>query len=427
MRKKDKKYSWIIGEDPPDLDEHSHTKHLIVADYLQRYVEVYMSNATIERLPLTIVDGFSGGGKYKSFDSEEITDGSPFLMLKSIREAEALINVGRRKPRFIDAEYHFIEKDKPHLDYLRHEVSASEFSHLIQESRINFYEEDFGTAGNRIVNHIITRKKGKRALFILDQYSYKDVPFSLVNKIFQQTNGEIILTFNFDNLQSFISDNSVNRKALENINLAQYIDWKRLNIYKEAGMWKEAIQEQLAGAIYRASGAKHMTLFFIKPKKGWCYWLVHLSKVYKARDVMMDLHWKHSNTSSEFEHFLGDGIFSLGFKATNVAGQDVFDFGDDFNFGDEAKERCINNLSEQIPKILYDSKKIEMPFSELTDQIGSNTAASSAEIKQSLQKSIDNKELLIIPRAGKGKPRRSALQISGNDIVRYNQTQIIFT
>lgn len=41
MSTKNKKYEWEIGSDIPTLDEHSHTKHLIIADYLKRYVEVY--------------------------------------------------------------------------------------------------------------------------------------------------------------------------------------------------------------------------------------------------------------------------------------------------------------------------------------------------------------------------------------------------
>lgn len=113
MSHKNKKYDWEIGSELPQLDEHSETKHLIIADYLKRYVEVYMANATIERLPLTVVDGFAGGGKYRAFNRNETTDGSPFLILKSIQEAEALLNIGRRKPRSIDAEYHFIEKMLP--------------------------------------------------------------------------------------------------------------------------------------------------------------------------------------------------------------------------------------------------------------------------------------------------------------------------
>jgi three-Cys-motif partner protein len=419
---KNKKYDWEIGSELPQLDEHSETKHLIIADYLKRYVEVYMASATIERLPLTVVDGFAGGGKYRAFNRNETTDGSPFLILKSIQEAEALLNIGRRKPRSIDAEYHFIEKDAPHLDFLRQELHLSEFAHLL-DSKIHLYNKKFDQVATDVIKRIQQRNKGMRAIFILDQYAYKDVPFSIIRNIFSSTASEVILTFNFDTLQSFLAENSTNKKALENINLSQYIDWNRLALFKEAGMWQHAIQEQLANAILKGSGANHMTLFFIKPKKGWCYWLVHLSQKFIARDVMMSLHWKHSNTSAGFEHHLGEGIFTLGYQATQTAGQITLDFGEAFDFGSKAKERCIERLSESIPRLL-DNCNVQMPFSQLTDNIGSLTPASTIEIKAALQSSIDNKELMIVTKDGG--TRRSANQIGPSDILKYNQKQLFF-
>lgn len=422
MSNKNKKYDWEIGSELPQLDEHSETKHLIIADYLKRYVEVYMANAMIERLPLTIVDGFAGGGKYRAFNRDETTDGSPFLILKSIKEAEALLNIGRRKPRHIEAEYHFIEKDKPHLDFLKQELHLSEFAHLLS-SQIQLYNGKFDRVAPDIINRIQQRNKGTRAIFILDQYAYKDVPFNIIRNIFSTTTSEVILTFNFDTLQSFLAENSTNKKALENINLSQFIDWNRLALFKEAGMWQHAIQEQLANAILKGSGANHMTLFFIKPKKGWCYWLVHLSQKFIARDVMMSLHWKHSNTSAGFEHHLGEGMFRLGYQATQTAGQNTLNFGEVFDFGSRARERCIERLSEAIPKLLDDCK-VHMPFSQLTDNIGSLTPASATEIKAALQSSIDNKELIILTKDGG--IRRSANQVGSSDILKYNQKQLFF-
>jgi three-Cys-motif partner protein len=419
---KNNKYAWKIGNSLPTLDEHSETKHLIISDYLKRYVEVYMANATIETLPLTIIDGFAGGGKYRHFDNNETVDGSPFLILKSIQEAEVKINIDRRKPRYIDAHYHFIEEQKAHIEYLEHELRLSEFQHLLP-ANITLNKGKFENIAPTIIDQIWQRQKSMRALFILDQYAYKDVPFPIIRDIFSKTNSEIILTFNFDTLQGFLSENSTNRIALEKIGLAQYIDWKRLALFKEAGRWQEAIQEQLANAILQGSGAKHMTLFFIKPKKGWRYWLVHLSKVYRARDVMMGLHWKHANASAGFEHYLGDGgIFSLGFQATQTAGQHRIDFGEVFDFGTSAKDRCIEKLSQNIPKLLCDNH-IDLPFSQLTDKIGSLTPASGMEIRAALQSSINNKEIIVLSQ--KGGVRRSANQIHDTDILHYHQQQLL--
>lgn len=419
--KNNDKYAWRIGSEIPHLDEHSETKHMIIADYLKRYVEVYMSNANIERLPITIVDGFSGGGRYRGFNTTEVVDGSPFLILKSLREAEVKLNINRKKPRYVDAEYHFIEKLKPHHDFLQQELLCSEFRHLLDSKKITLYNNTFCAVANDIIEAMQNRKRVARAIFILDQYAYRDVPFNIIHQLLTTTNSEVILTFNFDSLQGFLSEESTNRKALEKIGLAQYIDWRRLQIFKEANKWQEAIQEQLAHAIYQASGAKHMTLFFVKPLNGWTYWLVHLTRLYRARDVMMDLHWRYANTSKGFEHFLGDGLFRLGFQATTIPGQQAIDFGEKFDFGSEARIRCINRLAEAVPKIIFDSSG-GILYQDLVDRIGSLTPASGQEIKSAIQLSLDQRELQII--TPEGKQPGTAKKLKGSDTLKYLQKQL---
>ena len=415
------KYAWHIGSDIPSLDEHSETKHMIIADYLKRYVEVYMSNANIERLPLTIIDGFSGGGRYRGFNTTEVVDGSPFLILKSLREAEAKLNFNRKKPRFIDAEYHFIEKLKPHYDFLEHELQCSEFKHLLDNKKVTLYHNTFAAVAQKIITTMQNRRRAMRGIFILDQYAYKDVPFPIIQQLLTTTNSEVILTFNFDSLQGFLSEESTNRKALEKIGLAQHIDWQRLQMFKEANKWQEAIQEQLAHAIYQASGAKHMTLFFVKPLNGWTYWLVHLTRLYRARDVMMDLHWRYANTSKGFEHFLGDGLFRLGFQATTIPGQHTIDFGEKFDFGAEARNRCINRLAEAVPQLIFNCNE-GILFQDLVDRIGSLTPASGQEIKSAIQISLDQREIQII--TPEGKRPGTARQLKMADTLKYLQKQL---
>ncbi len=77
MSKKDK-YQWEIGRSLPDLDEHSQIKHSLITDYIKCYIEVYMSKATVESLPLTIVNGFAGGGCYNNIITGTEVKGSPF-------------------------------------------------------------------------------------------------------------------------------------------------------------------------------------------------------------------------------------------------------------------------------------------------------------------------------------------------------------
>ncbi len=416
MKPGKKKYIWEIGAPPPVLDEHSKTKHLIVKEYLQRYAEVYMSLARIEKLPISLVDGFSGGGTYTDALSLDLTAGSPFVILNAIREATLKLNINRNKPRLIDADYYFIDNAAKHVDYLKNELLKSDYANLVN-NKIFLINKAFNVAACDVINQIKARNRAQRCLFLLDQYAYKDVPFRIVRQILTELkNSEVILTFSLDSLKIYLSDTATGRKALDNIDLSQFISWERLNTFKEAGKWEAGIQEQLANAIHLASGAPHITIFFITPKKGLTYWLIHLSKVYRARDVMMDLHWKHSN--STFSHFLNEGIFSLGYQAFQTPGQFSLDLVSDFNFSDKAEERCVLALSEDIPKLVCDTTG-SIQFSQLVDKMGSHTPASERHIKNALQRSLDEKEIIV----GKadGGYRRSASQIKGTDEISYCQ------
>ncbi|MEQ8261726.1 MAG: three-Cys-motif partner protein TcmP [Alcanivorax sp.] len=419
--KKKDKYRWYPGGQLPDLDEHSQAKHRIIADYIQRYVEVYMSNTSIVRFPLSIVDGFSGGGKYRDVLGNQIVDGSPFVIMNAVDEVETRINEGRIKPRKVDANYYFIDQEKEHTEFLKEEIKKTKHKEKLGKS-IFLKNDIFARAAPEIVAKISLRNRAQRCLFILDQYAYKDVPFNTVNHILSTLKGsEVILTFNVNSVLNYISDRSENRKALENIHLASYIDWKRIASLKEAGHWQKAVQEQLASAIFQASGARHITLFFITPKEGLTYWLVHLSKVYRARDVMMGLHWKHSNAS--FSHHLAEGIFSLGYTATQTPGQAELDLACEFDFGLEAERRCINRLSEDIPKLVHGCDK-PILLKELLDAIGSNTPAAESQIREALTNAVRSKEILIATPVGKY--RRSAKQARDEDIIRYCQQPIRF-
>jgi len=135
-----KKYIWGPGEPLPILDEHSETKHLIVSEYIKRYITTLMSDARIDRLEFTLVDAFAGGGAYSSALSNQIVDGSPIHMLKAVKEAEALLNIDRKKPRKVNAEYHFVERDRSSLNFLKNLVSETEFGIKTDES-IFFYQK----------------------------------------------------------------------------------------------------------------------------------------------------------------------------------------------------------------------------------------------------------------------------------------------
>ena len=105
-----KHYDW--GNGPAELDPHSVTKHDVLAGYIRRYLEQRTLNARgRERLKITLVDGFCGGGLYKIRGNDKLVHGSPLRMLAAVEEARVLINQARTKPIELDAQYVFIDKD----------------------------------------------------------------------------------------------------------------------------------------------------------------------------------------------------------------------------------------------------------------------------------------------------------------------------
>lgn len=421
MASKKNKYPWEIGLPPPPLDEHSAVKHDITSEYIRRYIFTVLGFIGPTELKLTIVDGFSGGGRYRDEFKGLIVPGSPFIILDAIKEAEAHLNNIFNQPKKIDAEYHFVESNRDYFNYLVNEINISEYSHLVQ-SKLFLHQNQFHLIAQTIINRIIKRNRAQRSIFILDQFGYKDVPFNLIQNIIQNINkSEVILTFSFKSLQSFLSDNLSSQTALKNIGLYQYIDWNRLEELKNNGLWQHAVQEQLSYAIKKASGAKHMTLFFFEPKKGWAYWLVHLSKEYKARSVMMDIHWNNANTdnSSKFNHALGDGLFALGYKAQKIAKQAAFDFPDLMQFDEHGEHRCIDALTNDLPQFIFEHGPIL--FKDLLNTISDLTAATESSIRKALQPAMDCSKVEV-KIDNTGNLRRRAKNIKYTDTLYYKQS-----
>lgn len=119
----DYKYLWRVGTPPPLLDRHSQTKHVIVEEYVRRYVMTLMAPAHIPELRLSIIDGCCGGGCYQT-EEGGIADGSPVLMMRAVREARAQLNLDRRLPRNINVEYSFVDVLSDTTDYLRYWLNA---------------------------------------------------------------------------------------------------------------------------------------------------------------------------------------------------------------------------------------------------------------------------------------------------------------
>jgi three-Cys-motif partner protein len=424
LSKTSEKWEWVIGQPPPPLDPHSKVKHQVVADYLRQYVSVLMANEKIPSLKLTLVDGFSGGGLYT--DGPATAYGSPLLMLKTIQEAEALLNVNRSVvQRKVDAQYHFVEVEKNTCEYLKHILTGEGYSERIGRD-IALYHNDFEDVGKNIVASAANRKGGQRALFLLDQYSYDKIKLQTVQHILSNLQGaEIILTFNFDSLLSFLTDSDKFHKITRKIGLEQYINWHGYAALKSQGRWREMIQRQLAYGIWKASGARFMTLFFVTPlgDTPWSYWLVHLSNSYKANDVMKGVHWQYGNS---FGHSLEPGLFQIGYQANqdeSVTGQGGFEFSTPAAFDGKLLAASVEALQERLPRIIYNQSE-GTSFGSIMEGIANQTNATADIVRNALHQSILTKDIQAVSSTGIFRTKGSSIHQS--DIIMPNKQKSIF-
>ncbi len=428
MVKRDDKYSWHIGSRPPPIDPHSLVKHQIVRSYLERYIQVLMSNVLIEKLTLSVVDGFAGGGEYAAESGRDFHDGSPLIALKTVAEQQIALNVGRQKPRYVDAKYYFVEKDRGNFAYLSQLVGARFEAGRVGRD-IELLPGSFRERVASIIADIRKRAGGERAIFLLDQYAYDQVPAPLLKTIFSSVRGaEVLLTFNVDSLVTFLSNTEQSRKKLEEIGLARYIAWESLDRLKSAGgnVWRSAIQRNLAKGLVEVSGAKHHTIFFITPMgtTSWTYWLVHLSNSFKARDVMMALHWQNAN---HFSHYLEPDLFTLGYRTNadrTATGQNEIDLGEAHHFDAIANRRCLDGLAAKLVPAIYDLDK-PTRFGDVLEQVGSSTPGTADMIRLSLDAAIRNGDIGAAAAGGGKRTRGSTLRL-GDVLTAGQQRPIVF-
>ncbi|MGE8160338.1 three-Cys-motif partner protein TcmP [Paraburkholderia sp. NPDC080076] len=420
MAKTEDKYFWQVGHPPPILDQHSAVKHSIVEQYVQQYIETLMSMPTMPKLTLTLVDGFAGGGEYLN-DKAESVDGTPLLMMRGAYLARANVNVGRRTPREVDAEFFFVEKKPESAEYLVQHLEKRRAGGAVSQqdfARSKVLKGGFLEQLQGIVRRIKERKGGNRAIFLLDQYSYNAVPMDKLRWLMTELpNAEVIMTFNVDSLLTYISDREANRKAVRGIGIEQYIPWAQLGQIK-AEHGRAALQRYVAHGIKAETGAPFMTLFFVRPDSAnpWSYWLVHLSRQYKAHDVMKSLHWEHS---SEFGHELEPGLFMLGYDPK----RDEQHTGQSILFDAGGAELCIETLKDDLGRVLSGRQEPLTVRQLLTEHI-SNTIADETRLQMVIRGLHAAGNIVVSNK--EDRKRRPSKHYNASDVIEYSPQRRFF-
>ncbi|MGT2476646.1 three-Cys-motif partner protein TcmP [Paraburkholderia terrae] len=404
-------YDWSNG--PAELEPHSLTKHQVLVDYLIRYFQQRLLNARgRERIRITLVDGFCGGGRCQVKGTSELVLGSPLRMLKAVEEASFRVNQDRPKAVIFEVQFVFIDKDKKALRHL-HEVLRQEGYEAAIGNTVHIIEADFGVAVEevpaRIAKH--TPRSGT-ALFFLDQYGYAEVPASLIRKIFTHArDAEIVLTFHVSPFATYTND-----ELAQKISATLKIDiFKRLggrsieDIKRNEADWRRFIQAALYEALVDGCGAGFFTPFFIRGSGTGHgeYWLVHLSQHHRAQDVMKQVHWEHSH---HFVHYGGAGLDMLAPPTMGF----LQDFDGGFRFDDVARDKSDKELVVQLAKRIF-TQSSPKTFSQVFAETCNGSPATASMYKGALAILVAEGEATMC--SADGKPRYRARYMADTDIV----------
>ncbi len=404
------RYNWG-GDSLPQIENHSLCKHKIISDYLSEYICVrFRGNLAHPKstFQLTIIDGFAGGGLYDY--REQTVPGSPLVIIEAVKEAEAILKSEHGKDRVnLDINIICIEKNVDAAKHLQSILNQPKYS----QEKIQVWNQEFGQSLPRVI-HFIKEKSNSRGkcLFILDQYGYSDVLMSQLQTILAM-NSEVILTFAISSLVTFLSER--NKSVLQNIGFNDSDVTSLLSLMDSPETCRADIERILSKHIKQYSNAQFYTPFLIhSDKSNWGYWLVHLSKHYKARDVMMDVHWKHGN---DFVHYGNPGLNMLSYKSglDNSHTRQLM-LNEEFRFDKAAKARSMEVLPEEIARVIHENQK-PLQFRELKYQISNNTPASDEMIRDALWEVIESKELII--------PRKKKACVQDKDIIRLSPQTVI--
>jgi three-Cys-motif partner protein len=383
------------------VSAHSDAKLRLIARYLESYFPAILVRHAQDRQRITLVDGFCGGGRFA--DDGLVISGTPFLFLEAVAKAERIANATRSKPLTIDAEYHFVDTKRDHIEFLRAELVKAGYLDQLGKS-IFLYNDDFEQVFPDICRRIEerTRRAVGRSIFLLDQKGNSDVAFETVRKILRFSAAECILTFAVGWLIDYLTDKPQTLKRVSPIEISDAQLREFLRVKDEQG-GRYVIQRLLLRHIADATNAKFQSPFFLRSKEARKdLWLVHLSNHLKARNVMVDSHWLINNQSLHQGH---GGLEMLGFNP-NIDP----DTAPDFWFGAKDEEVMKDRLADDFMRRMRDVHgSTSIPYGDFVTSIANETPARLADIQKVMSFLIEEKELDL--RNEDNETRRTSLPV----------------
>lgn len=411
-------YVWNLNGPLPLIEDHSRAKHDVLRAYVINYLRILAQSPHSEGVRVTLVDGFAGGGQYRSSNGETVP-GSPLILLGALDEARILVASDRERRGLkgsytIDARIHLVESNASTHAFLS-SVIANRMGCRDNHTSIEIHHGSFDSALPAILADIKARQRAGRSVFILDQYGWSQINLGLVRTIFEKLpSAEVFLTWMVDNLINFVSEQTTDRLnvALAKGGLSDHLKAEQLLLIKSDAThdsgdltWRRAIQTLLADEIRSSSGATYCTPFYIVPRtsrRG--YWLLHLSQHLRANEEMKRIHWQNNN----LHHPGGPGLNMLGYIGSG--GQLAFDHRFD-NFAESATAEA---LQEDLPRRISEHST-PIRFADLVANTANETPAQRTQMQDAVFALAQARQIIV--RTVKGSKRRGARGLADDDVV----------
>lgn len=323
VAKKDK-YLWSNGA---PIDEHTKTKHSILKQYVSRYFDVRFQNPQVREFKFAIVDGFCGGGRYKTGEI-----GSPLIFLQEIKAAFLREQIRRKvngmpELRLIGSVF-FNDGSNDAIGFLKEQITKmkSDSDHSGLAIQIEYSCEKFEVF-YPIVRSKLLNAGIKNVLFNLDQCGNTKVKVSEIKDIIQTfARSEILLTFLIEPFLAYLPKHDLEHLAQRfchlDINPQQFdkLAWLQDGRYLSYNE-RIGVAEYIVYNIFQEC-SEYISPFAIYNPRGWKYWSIHFSNNFRAREVYNGV--LHDNATHQ-AHFGRSGLTMLCSDAKQKGNLYLFD------------------------------------------------------------------------------------------------------
>lgn len=397
----EKPYSW-----PADLLPHTARKHRILAGYLEQYLKVRCSPPR-RSLKLAIMDGFAGGGRYKCG-----SPGSPIIFIEGLQAGIDAVNLDRAgqglPPLDARCQLHLNDADPDVVEVLKSNVApivGALQGHPHIQLTVSYSTDTF----ERAVPAFIDQVAGTPNLLVnVDQCGHSQVdPNTLQRLMDMAPSVEIFYTFMVKALLTYLNTREP-EKLLRQLRPIGVTSLEGLDEVMNKKEWlaraEVLVFETLKGL------APFVSPFSINNPEGWRYWLIHLSKSARARQVYNDV--LHANATSQ-AHFGRAGLNMLSYDPSHDGALYLFEADD--------RERARAALAEDIPKVIAANGN-RLTVEHFYNAVYNLTPAHNDDIHQAM---LDNPDLEVITPAGR--LRRVARTIHSEDVISLKSQRSFFS